>query len=115
MPTLISHVLLQDGSSPDHSPLMRQTLLLIPWSWNPLSQIYVAREPGEVPVRNTWPLDGSGSESHPLATWGGKLHTNINAVVVCATWGVCHVGGVCHVKVCSQNDWELTLAQGCSS
>ena len=58
---------LQIGALPDHSPLNKQERVSLPTRKKPGLQEYVAVEPGEVPVRLTWPYCGSGRGSQSMA------------------------------------------------
>ncbi len=59
-------LLLQDGSVPVHSPLSWHILFLFPSRMYPLSQVYTAVAPMNVPLSSTRPLAMSGRTSHML-------------------------------------------------
>ena len=63
----------QVGSLADHWPLARHTRFLAPSNRNPGLQMYVARAPGVVPMRNTCPLVGSSNVLQPRTACVGGV------------------------------------------
>ena len=72
---------LQTGSVPLHTPLARHVLKPVPTNSNPVSQVYVAVDPGVSPVTTVTLPSSTVSEGHSTENntpkFGGHCKTNI--------------------------------------